>query len=126
MIIDNEVCRDAKKWMDNNPDIPEGWIYLGNEKERYVLGQPGDKNILVFGVNPSTAVAGKDDPTIRKVRSISQHDGFDGWIMVNLYPGNIIVHTVKHIMMIKYWIAVPCFRARRLFSTVTRIRVFPI
>lgn len=86
MIIDNEVCRDVKKWMDNNPDIPEGWIYLGNEKERYVLGQPGDKNILVFGVNPSTAVAGKDDSTLRKVRSISQHDGFDGWIMVNLYP----------------------------------------
>lgn len=64
----------------------DGWIYLGNTEERYVLGQPGRRNMLVFGVNPSTAVPGKDDPTIRKVRKITSASGYDGWIMVNLYP----------------------------------------
>lgn len=86
MKICGAVIQDMKIWMKENQSIPDGWIYLGDKNERYVLGQPGQRNILVFGVNPSTAVAGKDDPTIRKVRSISQHEGFDGWIMVNLYP----------------------------------------
>ena len=49
----------------------DGWIYLGNTDERYILGQPGRRNMLVFGVNPSTAVPGKDDPTIRKVRKLT-------------------------------------------------------
>ena len=64
----------------------DGWIYLGDENERYVLGQPGIRNMLVFGVNPSTAVPGKDDPTIRKVRKITSAAEYDGWIMANLYP----------------------------------------
>lgn len=64
----------------------DGWIYMGNSSERYVLGQPGQRNMLVFGVNPSTAVPGKDDPTIRKVRKLTSSAGYDGWIMVNLYP----------------------------------------
>ena len=86
MKICDAVIQDMKTWMKEKPSIPDGWVYLGDEKERYVLGQPGQRNILVFGVNPSTAVAGKDDSTIRSVRRISRHDGFDGWIMVNLYP----------------------------------------
>ena len=86
MKIDNKVLKNMSVWMDNNDYIPDGWIYIGDSHERYVLGQPGKYNLLVFGVNPSTAVAGKDDPTIRKVRSVANHDGYDGWIMVNLYP----------------------------------------
>lgn len=86
MKIKKEILKDIKAYMYKDKSIPEGWIYLGDEHERYVLGQPGTCNLLVFGVNPSTAVAGNDDPTIRKVRSIAEHDGFDGWIMVNLYP----------------------------------------
>ena len=52
------------------------------------LLQPGKKNMLVFGVNPSTATPGDNniDPTIRKVRKLTAEDGYDGWIMVNLYP----------------------------------------
>ncbi|MCR5778291.1 MAG: DUF1643 domain-containing protein [Lachnospiraceae bacterium] len=80
------MMHELQSLIDKNSSIPDGWIYIGNDQERYVLGQPGKRNLLVFGVNPSTAVAGKDDPTIRKVRSISKHDGYDGWIMVNLYP----------------------------------------
>ncbi len=62
------------------------WVYLGDKSERYVLGQPGEKNLLVLGVNPSSAEPGADDPTIRMVREISRKEGYDGWIMVNLHP----------------------------------------
>ena len=76
------------QWMERREDIPKGWIYLGDKTERYILGQAGKRTILVFGVNPSTATPGDNniDPTIRKVRKLAAEDGYDGWIMVNLYP----------------------------------------
>ena len=67
--------------------IPSGWVYIGDDSERYVLGQPGERNVLVFGVNPSSAKPGADDPTIRNVRRIVKNiKKADGWIMMNLYP----------------------------------------
>ena len=63
------------------------WEYVGDDNNvRYVLGKPGTNNLLVIGVNPSTAKPGALDPTIRKVIKISAANGYDGWIMVNLYP----------------------------------------
>lgn len=88
MRIDNKLVMDLKESMENNDAIPSGWLYIGDEKERYVLGQPGKRNMLVFGVNPSTASPGENnlDPTIRRVRTLVNEYGCDGWIMVNLYP----------------------------------------
>ena len=70
--------------MNKNEEIPQGWIYLGDENVRYYLGQPGYRNMLVFGANPSTASPGEEnlDPTIRKVRKLCANAGYDGWIMV--------------------------------------------
>ena len=88
MRIDSRILDNMAEWMDKREEIPNGWIYLGDETERYILGQPGKRNMLVFGVNPSTATPGDNniDPTIRKVRRLTAEDGYDGWIMVNLYP----------------------------------------
>lgn len=88
MRIYTKMLENMPEWMEKRDDIPEGWIYLGDDKERYILGQPGRRNILVFGVNPSTAKPGDNniDPTIRKVKKLTAEDGFDGWIMANLYP----------------------------------------
>ena len=62
-------------------------IYVGNENERYILGEPGKRNILIFGINPSTATYEKYDRTINRVRRILQeHPTYDGWLMVNLHP----------------------------------------
>lgn len=63
-------------------------IYIGNDKVRFILGEPAsDNNILVIGVNPSSADDKKDDPTIRRVRQfINSTDFIKGWIMVNPYP----------------------------------------
>lgn len=88
MRIDKRILDDLKTWMEKRDDIPPGWIYLGDDEERYLLGQPGTRNLLILGVNPSTATPGDKniDPTIRKVRKTAKEDGFDGWIMANLYP----------------------------------------
>ena len=88
MRIDTKILDNISEWMEKRKDIPKGWIYLGDDIERYILGQPGKRNMLVFGVNPSTATPGDNniDPTIRKVRKLTAEAGYDGWIMANLYP----------------------------------------
>lgn len=71
------------------------WIYINNGKgntARFVLGEIAlgkdrSKNPLIcFGVNCSKAEPKKLDPTVKRVQNISKAEGFDGWIMLNLYP----------------------------------------
>ena len=51
MRIDKRMLDDIPAWLERQDDIPSGWLYIGDEKERYLLGQPGRRNMLVFGVN---------------------------------------------------------------------------
>ena len=80
------------KKLDNLSDMipsgtPEGWLYIGDDNVRYLLGEPKENNILVFGVNPSTATPAKTDRTITKVRNICHNQDMDyGWIMANIFP----------------------------------------
>ena len=64
------------------------WIYSNNEDNtsRYLLGVEGEKTIFCFGVNPSTAEPNAADATIRKVTKIAQHNNYDSWMMLNVYP----------------------------------------
>ncbi len=64
------------------------WIYTSNEDNsiRYVLGTKGQKTLFCFGINPSTATPDALDPTLKKVESIAKHNGYDSWIMFNVYP----------------------------------------
>lgn len=71
---------------DRKKNIFPDWEYIGDDKVRYVLGKPGKNNLLVIGVNPSTATPAQVDNTISKIIKISMANGYDGWIMVNLYP----------------------------------------
>jgi len=63
-------------------------IYFNSpdNKFRYALGTIGEKTLYCFGINPSTATIEKDDPTIRKVKSLAQNAGFDYVVMLNVYP----------------------------------------
>lgn len=57
-------------------------------KHRLYLWRIWDANkplIMFIGLNPSTANAGTDDPTIRKIRAISTHNGYGGFYMTNLF-----------------------------------------
>lgn len=61
--------------------------YPENEPElRYVLARKGKNNLLVVGLNPSTANSETLDPTSRNIDQIAQQNGYDGWLLVNLYP----------------------------------------
>jgi hypothetical protein len=64
------------------------WIYerTDDNKARFVLGEPGENNLICFGINPSTAEPGNLDPTLTRVKKIAQLKGYDGWIMLNVYP----------------------------------------
>jgi hypothetical protein len=64
------------------------WIYehtQGN-KARFVLGEPGKNNLICFGINPSTEEPNNLDPTLTRVKNIAAQFGYDGWIMLNVYP----------------------------------------
>jgi hypothetical protein len=41
--------------------------------------------VMFIGLNPSTANAVSDDPTIRKIKKIANHNGFGGVYMMNLF-----------------------------------------
>jgi len=66
----------------------ENWIYRASDddKTRYILGIDGKRPLICFGINPSTARPGNTDPTIRSVSRIAKHNGYDSWIMLNIYP----------------------------------------
>lgn len=67
------------------------WIYKNNNDNtcRYVLGIPGDKPLICFGINPSTAEPGVLDNTMKSVDRIAKNNGFDSWIMLNIYPQRV-------------------------------------
>lgn len=87
--LTEEIKKMIMDYEHDRPDVPAGWTYFEDNNNRYVLGEPVEpkqKNLLVIGINPSTAKPGQDDPTIRKVRNISKEQGYNGWIMVNIHP----------------------------------------
>lgn len=64
------------------------WIYEMNKDNscRYILGTVGSHPLICVGVNPSTAEPDKLDKTLESVERISANNGYDSWIMLNLYP----------------------------------------
>lgn len=64
------------------------WIYQSDEENefRYVLGHLGKNNIIVVGINPNTGVPNDLEESVNRVVKIAKGLGFDGWIMLNLYP----------------------------------------
>lgn len=63
-------------------------IYKNSDdnKNRYLLGKKGNNPLIVVGLNPSIATSEKSDNTISKVATVAELNGFDGFVMINLYP----------------------------------------
>lgn len=63
-------------------------IYSNDRKDewRYTLGKAGKSPLLAVGLNPSTATQEKADTTVAKVEQVAINNGYDGFIMLNLYP----------------------------------------
>lgn len=55
-------------------------------KARFILGELGNNNLVVVGVNPSVATIKKLDPTAKRIKKYSEIHEYTGWIIINLYP----------------------------------------
>jgi hypothetical protein len=64
------------------------WIYENDSKAdvRYVLGIEGEHPLICFGINPSTAKPNELDNTLKSVDRLARSNGYDSWIMLNIYP----------------------------------------
>ena len=67
-------------------DIDE-WLYAPNfySEYRYILGTRGKNPLICIGINPSTAQPGDLDNTLKSVQRIALGNGFDSFIMFNVY-----------------------------------------
>ena len=63
------------------------WIYVPDfyTEYRYILGTRGADPLICIGVNPSTAEPGKLDNTLKSVERIAASNGYDSFIMFNVY-----------------------------------------
>ena len=63
------------------------WLYVPNfySEYRYILGTRGKKPLICVGINPSTAKPGDLDNTLKSVERIALGNGFDSFIMFNVY-----------------------------------------
>ena len=72
-----------------SPDYDSArWLYVPNRycDYRYILGTAGTRPLICVGVNPSTAAPGDLDPTLKSVERIALGNGYDSFLMFNLYP----------------------------------------
>ena len=63
------------------------WLYAPNfySEYRYILGTRGEKPLICIGINPSTARPDTLDNTLKSVERIALHNGFDSFLMFNVY-----------------------------------------
>ena len=63
------------------------WIYVPDfyTEYRYILGTVGNNPLITIGINPSTAEPEKMDNTMKSVERIAMGNGFDSFIMFNVY-----------------------------------------
>ena len=71
-----------------SPDYDiQKWLYAPNfySEYRYILGTRGSNPLICIGINPSTAEPDNLDNTLKSVERIALGNGFDSFIMFNVY-----------------------------------------
>lgn len=63
------------------------WLFVPNKYDefRYILGTRGNNPLICVGINPSTARPDKLDNTLKSVERIAFANGYDSFIMFNVY-----------------------------------------
>jgi len=63
------------------------WLYVPNtySEYRYILGTRGERPLICIGINPSTAAPDALDPTLQSVQRIALANGYDSFLMFNVY-----------------------------------------
>lgn len=87
LVIENLMINETREW-----------LYVNNTTNtvRYLLGEKGENMVACIGINPSTAKPNALDNTLKSVKRIANFNGFDGWIMFNVYPQRTTDPTHLH------------------------------
>lgn len=85
-ILDFEQALAASSIPTTDYDVSK-WLYVPNfySEYRYILGTRGEKPLICVGINPSTAAPDDLDNTLKSVERVAHHNGFDSFIMFNVY-----------------------------------------
>jgi hypothetical protein len=90
----------------------------GGKTARFALGTEGKNPLFVIGLNPSTADDERPDPTIRRVMGFAERNGFDSFVMINLYPLRATNPAELPVDMDKELFKGNLFEIEKLVSTV--------
>ncbi|MBQ3331156.1 MAG: DUF1643 domain-containing protein [Ruminococcus sp.] len=86
--VDIEVLTFAQAMVSTNDSYDKSrWLYVPDfySEYRYILGTKGEKPLICIGINPSTAAPDDLDNTLKSVERIALANGFDSFIMFNVY-----------------------------------------
>ena len=85
-LVTFEAALAAANTPSDDYDI-EKWLYAPNfySEYRYILGTRGKNPLICIGINPSTAQPDDLDNTLKSVEHIAHGNGFDSFIMFNVY-----------------------------------------
>ena len=85
-LVTFEEALAAANVPNENYDV-EKWLYAPNfySEYRYILGTRGKNPLICIGINPSTAGPDSLDNTLKSVERIALGNGFDSFIMFNVY-----------------------------------------
>ena len=71
-----EIAYDRQKWLY----VPCRYL-----EYRYILATRGENPLVCIGINPSTAEPGNLDNTLKSVERIAHSNGYDSFVMFNVY-----------------------------------------
>ena len=86
--VDIEVLTFEDALVSTNSDYDRSrWLYVPDfySEYRYILGTRGERPLICIGINPSTAAPDDLDNTLKSVERIALFNGFDSFIMFNVY-----------------------------------------
>jgi hypothetical protein len=79
--------REAMQVAPKEPYDESRWLYVPPfyDEYRYIIGTRGENPLICIGINPSTAEPDSLDNTLKSVQRIADGNGFDSFIMFNVY-----------------------------------------
>ena len=85
-LVTFQEALDAANTPSTDYDIGK-WLYVPPfySEYRYILGTRGKNPLICIGINPSTAEPDNLDNTLKSVERIALGNGFDSFIMFNVY-----------------------------------------
>ena len=85
-LVTFQQALEAANTPNESYDIQK-WLYAPNfySEYRYILGTRGERPLICIGINPSTAEPDHLDNTLKSVERIALGNGFDSFIMFNVY-----------------------------------------